>query len=141
MLNRIVVTLGLSLLAAFAGCSRSDGRLQVSGTVSLDGNPLPNGSVMFFPTEPGMTPNGATISNGRFALGGAAGIQPGAYRVEIRSYTQSTELASNGEFMEMPTETNIIPPEYNEKTTLTVVIQPNDVNDLKFELSSNPNGG
>ena len=78
------MALPLFLLAATAGCGGAEAT--VSGTVTLDGSPLEQGTVMFVPTQPGKA-QAATgvISGGDYwvQVAKTGGLFPGEYRVRI----------------------------------------------------------
>jgi len=63
-------TLAMFLLAAAAGCGKSDRPPlgAVSGQVTLDGAALPNALVIFTPDGPGRTSLGTTDGDGRYSL-------------------------------------------------------------------------
>jgi hypothetical protein len=78
------------LLILFAGCSKTDPSLvPVSGTVTLNDQPLPNATVTFIPKDgtPGFGGVGKTDATGKYKLRAsrddATGIPPGEYRVVI----------------------------------------------------------
>jgi hypothetical protein len=77
----------LAALACFVGCgSASDGG--VTGTVTLDGNPLKNASLRIMPTgeTKGLGGVGKTDASGKFTLTSAQGgreIAPGTYKVVV----------------------------------------------------------
>jgi hypothetical protein len=61
-----------------AGCAQSNAT--VSGTVKLDGKPLPGGIVTFFPVQPGGFPASAQISEqGHYEIT----TPPGEYRIAL----------------------------------------------------------
>ncbi|QDT15170.1 hypothetical protein [Alienimonas californiensis] len=84
-----VVALAAALAALLAaGCGGSDRPPQVAvrGTVTVDGAPLPAGTVTFVPVEGAPGPRtSAAIAGGEYAVPAAVGPVPGAYRVEIVS--------------------------------------------------------
>lgn len=77
--------------AAFAmctGCGRSDlpELADVEGTVKLDGQPVSNVLVSFYPQGGGRPGTGVTDEQGHYELtyvGGESGTKPGASRVEV----------------------------------------------------------
>lgn len=135
MLNTLRVTrfscVRFSLLAALmcvavSGCGRgSDGRVPVSGTVTLDGAPLESGSVIFY-TGAGSAGVG-TIQNGSFTVseaGSSEGVQPGSYKVAVESWeTAPGEVNADGEIA--AEGKSRIPTKYNsvETSGLTVEVQ------------------
>jgi hypothetical protein len=63
------------LLLALVGCS-SDGRMPVSGAVTLDGKPLESGAITFQPVAASAGHNaGEKIENGQFRLSAAHGLE------------------------------------------------------------------
>jgi len=68
-----------------AGCTNSsDGRLEVSGTVTLKGQPIKDGAiVMLEPMESQDTAANVTVSGGAFKIPNSAGLKPGKYLVRI----------------------------------------------------------
>ena len=82
--TRIVV--GLVAVAALgAGCSgSSDGRMEVSGTVKLKGQPIKDGAiVMFEPLENQDTGGNVTTAGGTFTIPREVGLKPGRYLVRV----------------------------------------------------------
>lgn len=79
---------GLILLAALVGPGCGDGRpkrVPISGTVTIDGQPLKFGSVAFVP-QTGRTAGGSLDSNGRYELScyeKGDGAMVGDYKVAI----------------------------------------------------------
>lgn len=113
----------LSMLAiSLAGCGGSElGLIDITGTVTRDGEPLPNVTVMFVPAPGESAPrgsNGFTDANGKYRLVyvDAYGIIPGKYQVELRSKVDIEDPANPGSYISQP---ETIPAEYNDKTTLT----------------------
>jgi hypothetical protein len=92
------------LLILFAGCSKTDPSLvPVSGTVTLNDQPLANATVTFIPKDgtPGFGGLGKTDAAGKYKLRGsrddATGIPPGEYRVVIskRLMPDGSEVLAN----------------------------------------------
>lgn len=67
------------------GCSPYSA--SVSGTVTIDGEPLPVGNVMYYPVLSGTPANGSIDSNGRYRLstGSELGLEPGDYIVTVQA--------------------------------------------------------
>ena len=85
----ITLAIGLVLTAGLAGCgkkaSRNPDAVAVSGTVTLDGQPLGGASVNFWSDKDQFA--GTTGPEGRYAL--VPGADPGAYTVTIRKASGS----------------------------------------------------
>jgi len=120
-------------LVFVAGCGGGE-LAQVSGTVTLDGQPLEGAQVSFWPLdgegEKDRPSAGVTDSNGQYRLMYTAeesGVLIGRHRVEIST-------ASGGEEGPKPER---IPPQYNTRSELTAEVTSGE-NILNFDLSSKP---
>lgn len=82
-----------------------EGLVPVTGTVKLDGQPVPSAMVMFAPTGEGAastTASGTTDATGKYELvtgeEGQKGAKPGMYRVIISQYAKDGQpIAPNPE--------------------------------------------
>jgi hypothetical protein len=103
----------------------------VSGTVTLDGKPVPNAAVKFFPTGTTGAPSfGKTDSNGNFTMWfseSKSGAWIGQNRVQIT--TGDVGVAPG-----MGTK-ETIPIAYNEQSTLVETVKPGK-NKIDLKLSS-----
>ena len=70
----------LAVLLLLPSCSAPSGLLSVSGKVTIDGNPLPDGDIMFIPADKQF---GAEA--GKIKAGDGLNARPGQNRVEIRA--------------------------------------------------------
>jgi hypothetical protein len=132
-------------LLATVGCDSGDGlnRQAISGTVTLDGQALSGGNILFEPaTKESGTAVGATIRQGAFAILRNQGPVPGSYRVRIyaSSTTQAPPASGQSERTPRPMVERI-PPCYNTKTELTAVIIAGRPNHQRFDLSSSNSPG
>ena len=75
------------IAACLAGCGDGshDGKLAVSGTVKLVGEPIADGTIRFVPLESQGSPAGGPITNGKYDIPAQAGLKPGKYQVQITS--------------------------------------------------------
>lgn len=92
----------------------------LSGTVHLNGELLEKGSIALAPIGGTQGPGGGgVISEGKYEI--KRGLQPGMYRVEIRSTTTLSRLERNRTIPSelVNEEVSIIPEEYNSKSNLT----------------------
>jgi hypothetical protein len=127
-------------LVATVGCDSGDGlnRQAISGTVTLDGQPLSSGNILFEPaTKESGTAVGATIRQGTFAIPRNQGPVPGSYRVRIyaSSTTQAPPASGQSERTPRPMVERI-PARYNTKTELNTVIIAGRANHHRFDLNS-----
>ncbi len=126
--RRAIVWCGLGiavLLMAAGGCGgAADGvrRGAVEGTVSLDGEPLPDGVIRFTPTGDTTGPMvEARIQGGRFSLTAAAGPCVGTQQVEILSFRKTGKKVVN-EGVESEEIVQVVPERYNTASELTATI-------------------
>lgn len=110
------------------GCSHSTrpplGR--VSGTVSLDGQPLANATLRFTPTGPGRTSEATTDADGRYELRYLRDI-PGA-NVDRHTVRITTASETNG-------GRELLPPRYHSRSQLEARVVAG-TNTLDFDLRS-----
>ncbi|MBX6314854.1 MAG: hypothetical protein IRY99_18335 [Isosphaeraceae bacterium] len=130
---------------AVAGCggSSSDSlpREPVSGKVTLDGQPLAEGTIQFLPASEGQgmaTASGGMIKDGSYSVPRDTGPVPGTYKVMIFSSGGGKAEAEPGKGVTLPKE--LIPPQYNAQTTLTAEVKKGGDNTFNFDLKSKPEG-
>jgi hypothetical protein len=123
---------GLAALALLAGCG---GGGSVSGTVTLDGQPLTSGTVTFHPVGPGPTAIGTIKSDGRYelAIGGDRSIPSGDYLVTVDATEAVTSeppaVAAKGPPLPPKPPRRLTPAKYADKETT----------DLRFTVKSGGN--
>lgn len=134
MARSLQASLFLVLLTA-CGCSGGSTHpptATVSGTVTLDGQPLENATLMFQP-ESGRPSTGVTDKEGRYTLEYMAGV-PGAtlgmHFVIIRTLVA-------GEDGRPPVSPEKLPKKYHDETGLRVEVK-SGANTHDFDLSSKP---
>jgi hypothetical protein len=125
------------LSVLLAGCGDSTGgRQAISGTVTLKGQPLNDGTITFIPASAGATQAGATISKGAFQIAKAQGLQPGKYKVSINSPDGETPVDPNvppgpsGNF----SSKDRVPAEYNLESKLEVEVKKGEPNKFDFAI-------
>lgn len=122
--------LGLPLVV---GCGTNLGI--VNGTVTLDGQPVPNGTVTFV-KEDNSASEGAVIIDGKFQ----AKIPPGKYKLELTGQkVVSTRIQKDfdGKDEVLPVMGPMFPKKYNEQSTLVEEIKVGP-HPIKLELTSGP---
>jgi hypothetical protein len=134
----------MSLVLA-SGCGSSDAwnRQAVSGYVSLDGQPLPDGAILLEPrssSEAGMAV-GATIRRGSFAIVRDQGPPPGSYRVRIYSSSgvQAPPAPGQTDRTRRPMVERV-PEDYNTRSDLQADVTPGGANRFTFELQAGTGG-
>lgn len=141
------VLAGLVAAMLVSGCGRrTEGppRVAASGTVTLDGEPLPEGVIRFVPIGETKGPKASTtIEEGTFAFPKNYGPVPGTHRIEI----EATEADLPDPDDEAAVQAHLatrkqrkpaarIPPAYNQHSELTEEISPAGTNEFRFDLVS-----
>lgn len=114
-------------LAVAVGCQRNDGRNGVSGTVTLDGQPLADAIVHFHPSpgQKGNSSGATTDAEGCFQIVAEKGLLPGKYAVSFQKWEGTGQTT--------------IDPETRKPVEITVPISFKD--DDKLEATITDNGG
>ncbi|PQO35446.1 hypothetical protein [Blastopirellula marina] len=129
-----LVAVALILSVGAVGCGpASEAKAPIAGQVTLDGAPLPSGTVYlrrsdgeFFSVD---------VAEGKFV--GEA--MPGEYRIEISAIRESTPDATAVAMYgaDAPTQrVNYIPARYNSDSKLTATVPDGGTANLKFELEA-----
>lgn len=111
------------------GCGRGSERVVVTGAVTYRGQPIPQGSVGFYPCEgTGGSPAIVAIADGKYIAESQGGIPVGSYRVVILGVRKDTRRPESKTFDDGlppldPVE-QYLPAKYNAKTELKVTVEP-----------------
>jgi hypothetical protein len=148
--TRLITLLVLVISVGFVGCSGGDDdnlpRQPISGTVTLGGQPLAQGRIQFEPASPeAKTPAGGEIKDGTFKIPRDQGPTPGDYRVMITSSGATASGVDTSPGAEPPPGSKakmpqigpspeLIPKQYNSKTTLTAKVDAGKTNTFDFPL-------
>lgn len=133
-MNRFMLLLaGLVSCTLTAGCSRDTKRGDISGTVTLDGQPIKSGLIRFVPAA-GQTASADTnIEDGKFS----AKVPPGDKTVQI----SASKVVGKKKVYETPDSPTVdivqelIPAKYNLQSTLKFTVAPGS-QEKSFELTS-----
>lgn len=125
---------------AASGCGRRDGPtralVSVSGTVTLDGQPLEQGEIHFVSSD------GRAAEEGYFI--DACIVKQGVYKgktsagervVQIWSF-KASDAAPDPVTGDKPLPINVIPTRFSEKSTLSASVTDSGPNTFTFDLSS-----
>lgn len=142
MRKPICVVGPLTLLVAIMGCGPAKDAT-VQGTVTLDGNSITTGTIVFIPAAGGTQVYGAIEESGNYELftGQERGLQPGEYVATVvareKPATNVTELGGPA-----PPGKSITPRWYAAKETsgLNFTVAPG-ANEINLELTSQPPAG
>ncbi|HEX4608746.1 MAG TPA: carboxypeptidase-like regulatory domain-containing protein [Urbifossiella sp.] len=125
--------LALLFLVPLAGCG-GDGKVAVAGTLTLDGQPVANGTVTFVKSEGGAIREGAVVRDGAFEVK----LPPGRYRIEVNGQRRTgtrKQKGFDGKEEEIPLTEEMFPARYNTKTELNEEIT-SSTKPLKLDLKS-----
>lgn len=145
--SRLLTLMLISGMAviSLAGCGNRAGRQQTapaSGVVTLDGKPVPQGSLLFVPVVPGPPGQANLKPDGTFVAGtyeATDGLIPGEYRVaisgqmEIDPEVTGTPMAENVSKVKAPEQ---LPIKFGDDKSsgLTASIKKGEKNVLTFDL-------
>lgn len=125
--------------------------LDASGTITLDGAPLPN-AVVVFEDENGRFSAGLTDADGDYTLrfnSEVDGVTPGKKTVRISTTRKISGLNTTGEgdilsaeaarqegMKAAPADIELVPEQYNRKSGLNVTVKPDEDQTFDFDLKS-----
>jgi hypothetical protein len=117
----------LAVVALCAGCAPASDMVEVSGEVTWNGMPVPNGMIVLQPVDPKTPPAGGQIRDGKYQLRS----KPGKMRVQIEAVraTNQVDPATGTPLGEM-----YIPARYNTQTSLEAEISSDGANRFDFPL-------
>ncbi len=124
------------LMGSITGCGAgNNGRLPVSGVITLKGEPLDDGTIEFSSSS---VKSGASIIRGKYSMPADQGLSPGKYKVMITAGDGKTP-ADSPDGMPGPTGANIIskdriPAEYNTNSTQEVTVTDKGPNKFDFTI-------
>jgi hypothetical protein len=130
MLGKVAGAWLLSVAVGLSGCGRKGPvMVPVSGTVTLDGKPLPDGMIYFKRPLEGSVDQLA-IQDGKFA----GKVEVGDRRVEVSRYGLGTPIKIGK--AELPNKIETLPACYNQESTLTATLTESGPNQFSFVLES-----
>jgi hypothetical protein len=136
---RISVAAAIAMtLPIVGGCGPASDRLPVSGTVTLDGAPLAEGSIRFDSSGgQKVIASGSLIKDGAYYVSQEKGLPPGKYRVQITSPDENAPpvmmpATASGPGFAVPPDR--IPPEYNVKSNVVVEVTADGDNEFEFAV-------
>ena len=123
------------------GCGKDNpqGRCTVEGTVTLNGEPLEEGSILFIPTRQGPVMTGAVITEGEFEIPEEKSLTPGEYGVKIDAVDKTAVVPTEGvedrhRRRPPPMMKSLIPPEWTTGRTHKVTIKEGERNEFTFDI-------
>jgi hypothetical protein len=133
MPSRLWWLLLLAVALGLGGCGSrgrpAPKRVPVNGTVTLNGQPMADGTIYFKTIGTGAV-DGIEIKGGKFE----GGAQTGDRRVEISQFREEGYI--NMGFGKIPNKVDKIPTRYNKKSTLKATVKDGGPNEFHFEVTS-----
>lgn len=125
-------SLMILVLALISGCEDSTVGI-IKGRVTLDGKPVKEGSIAFFPTAGDSFTAGGAIYEGAYN----SRVPLGELRVEIRVPKKVGEQALYDvpDSPKMPILAEALPPRYNNRSELKITVKPGK-SEHNFQLTS-----
>jgi hypothetical protein len=138
-----LLSLAMAVLVV-VGCGPSGPkRYEVSGHITLKGQPIEDGIINFEPMEGGPTMSGSSITNGKYFIPRDKGLAAGKYRVSIYAGDGSKGEGMAG--IDPASDPKLprgfkgrgierVPPEYNTKSTQVREVSAGGSNKFDFEI-------
>ena len=105
----------LAAALAAASCSSENALVPITGSVTLDGTPLPEGDILFTPADPQFGGESAKIAGGAYQ----ANVRPGKNKVEIRA---TRPVPGKKGPMGEPLIEDYVPAKYNSQSNLSIEV-------------------
>ncbi|MEW4528857.1 carboxypeptidase-like regulatory domain-containing protein [Maioricimonas sp. JC845] len=123
----------IAVVIASCGCGGpGEGLATVTGTITLDGEPLPNALVEFASTDGGSIAYGRTDKNGEYRMMFSRTQQGASIGKNIVRITTADVSSEDGREVVIPER---VPATYNRNSSLTQVVESGD-NICNFDLVS-----
>ncbi len=130
-MNRVYVGLAVGLALGLTSCGGAPGAVGVSGLVTLDGQPLPDGQIAFLPEAGGGLGGSGPIKDGRYSVR----VEPGRNKVQITANKMVPLPTGKTGMMGAKEEVRqYVPDRYNAQSKLTADV--GVVKDFPFALTS-----
>jgi hypothetical protein len=124
----------LTLVLVVSGCGDAGPPMgEVTGTVTVDGEPAQEGAISFYPTDGKSSTAGAAIKGGRYT----AQVPVGESKVEIRvsKIVGHRKLYDTPDSETQPILEQVLPAKYNDQTELLIDVA-SGANEQNYDLES-----
>lgn len=125
-MRKMILALAGCLAVLAAGCGPSDQPATVAGTVLMDGQPLPEGEILFEAADKKLAPVSGPIVGGKYRVETTAGLK----KVKIRS----SRPGKPDPVMGMTPPEARLGPEYDENTTLSADLKAGANEGVDFQV-------
>lgn len=125
------IAVSCAALLLFCGCGGPEGpeMVDISGTVTYQGEPIQDGAIRFVPAQGEqnrVTP--VQIKNGAYEASGDRGLAVGNYKVEFHAYEEDTAAAADpaqegGVIPGMEVKKELLPEKYHKESTETLTVE------------------
>ena len=125
---------GLLCLVLAAGCGGPDPRsrsFEVTGTVTLDGQPVAAGKMTLIPDDPSLSADAGPIADGQYKFLASAGR-----KTVVIHATREVPQPGPKDVPRNPKFEDYIPAKYHEKSELSMEVVPGGENRFDFPLKS-----
>ncbi|HCO25588.1 MAG: hypothetical protein CME31_22015 [Gimesia sp.] len=122
-------------LVGCGGASDAPVTYPVSGNVTLDGEPLTEGDIIFRDASGKAASAAGKIENGAYSLTATAG-KKSVVITATKEIPGKTVVGGAPDEPPVPAVEQYLPAEYNEKTTLEADVSDSGSNEFSFELKS-----
>ncbi len=132
--RRPLLALAFALAAtSLAGGCGGPPRAKLQGTVTMDGVPLPDGSIEFFPSQGVGQTAGTSIKDGKYAVEASVGPMKVAINAMVVTGRQKAYDTPDSPMMDIVK--SAVPERYNTKSELTATLTAGP-NVVDFDLTS-----
>lgn len=139
--KRFAIGYFIILLSGIVGCG-GPYDASVAGLVTLDGNPIPTGSISFVPSQGGPLAYAIVNESGSYEVqtGSVTGLPAGEYKIAVMARKSSTTRSADGG--PPPPGEEITPRWYASPETSGLIfnVEPGS-NEINLELTSQPPAG
>lgn len=140
-MRRLALFCGLFLCliatGTLAGCGDPRNRQEVTGEVTLKGQPLDDGIIRFIPLDGQQTEDGAAIIKGKYRIPKDKGLSPGNYKVTIYGgdgRSGAGDASPDSPHAGLKPGRERVPPEYNEKSKVVKEVTKGGPNKFDFGI-------
>lgn len=129
-----IVLFAMSVAATGCGTENELGRLRVSGSVTLNSQPLDQGQIEFTPSQSTGVSGGTMIADGKYEISEQKGLPPGTYTVRIYSTDEKATKVEGPPGESEVSAIERIPANYNVNSEITVEVTTDGENKFDFTI-------